>query len=103
VNTGYITRSKLMVDHLRKQQEKISQLIVGAVVGRGRRPSALLSRWLNATSRAQLAELLSQDPDEVRGRTGSRSAMRKLEIQAARCFVQQLDPGMLRLKTNRAA
>jgi integrase len=108
VNAGYITRSKLMADHLRQQQEKISQLIVGAVVGRGRRPSALLSRWLNAASRAQLAELLSQDPDEVRGRTGSRSAMRKLEIQAARCQVQQLDPGMLdapsrRLKTVRAA
>jgi hypothetical protein len=108
VNAGYITRSKLMADHLRQQQEKISQLIVGAAVGRGRRPSALLSRWLNATSRAQLAELLSQDPDEIRGRTGSCSAMRKLEIQAARCHVQQLDPGMLdapsrRLKTIQTA
>jgi len=107
VNAGYITRSKLMADHLRSQQEKISQLIVGAVVGRGRRPSALLSRWLNSTSRAQLADLLCQDPDAVRGKAGPRSALRKLEIQAARCDAQKLDPGMLdapsrRLKTGAA-
>ena len=107
VNAGYITRSKLMADHLRSQQEKISQLIIGAVVGRGRRPSALLSRWLNSTSRAQLADLLSQDPDAVRGKAGPRSALRKLEIQAARCDAQKLDPGMLdapsrRLKTRAA-
>lgn len=104
VNAGYITRSKLMADHLRVQQEKISQLIIGAVVGRGRRPSSLLSRWLNSTSRAQLSDLLSQDPDRIRAKAGPRSALRKLEIQAARCEVQKLDPGMLdapsrRLKT----
>lgn len=95
VNAGYITRSKLMADHLRTQQEKISQLVIGAVVGQGRRPSALLSRWLNSTSRAQLAELLSQNPDEARRLSGPRSALRKLEIQAARCEAQALDPGML--------
>lgn len=95
VNAGYITRSKLMVDHLRQQQEKISQLITGAVVGRGRRPSTLLSRWLNSTSRAQLADLLSQDPDAIRRKAGPRSALRKLELQAARCDAQALDPGML--------
>jgi len=44
VNAGYITRSKLMADHLRQQREKVSQLVIGAVVGRGRLPSALLSR-----------------------------------------------------------
>lgn len=108
VNAGYITRSKLMADHLRQQQEKLSNLIVGTVVGRGRRPSALLSRWLNSTSRAQLQDLLSEDPDAMRARLGPRSAMRKLEIQAARCDVQRLDPGMLdapsrRLRGNRAA
>ena len=107
VNAGYITRSKLMADHLLAQQEKLSELIVGAVVGRGRRPSAALSRWLNTTSRAQLADLLSQDPDAIRKRAGPRSAMRKLEIQAARCEAQKLDPGMLdapsrRLKTKAA-
>jgi hypothetical protein len=108
VNAGYITRSKLMTDHLRQQQEKLSALIIGAVVGRGRRPGAVLSRWLNSTSRAQLQDLLSEDPDAMRARLGPRSALRKLEIQAARCEVQHLDPGMLdapsrRLRGSRAA
>lgn len=108
VNAGYITRSKLMGDHLLAQQEKLSELIVGAVVGRGRRPSAALSRWLNTTSREQLAELLSQDPDAIRAKAGPRSAMRKLEIQAARCEAQKLDAGMLdapsrRLRGSRTA
>lgn len=95
MNAGYITRSKLMVDRLRTRQEKLSQLVIGAVVGRGQRPSALLGRWLNSASRAQLADLLSQDPDAIRRKAVPRSALRKLEIQAARCDVQKLDPGML--------
>jgi hypothetical protein len=95
VNAGYITRAKLLGDHLRQQQEKLSRFIVGAVVGRGRRPSARLSRWLNSTSRAQLRALLTDDPDEIRARFGPRSAMRKLEIQAARCDLQRLDQEML--------
>jgi integrase len=95
VNPGYITRNKLIGDHLRQQQEKISQLIIGSVVGRGRRPSALLSRWLNSTSRALLKDVLDVDPDVVRASLGARSALRKLEIQAARCDTQRLDPGML--------
>jgi integrase len=108
INAGYITRAKLMGDHLRQQQEKLSGFIIGAVVGRGRRPSAILSRWLNSTSRAQLAALLTDDPDEIRARFGPRSAMRKLEIQAARCDVQRLDAGKLdapsrRLRNSRAA
>jgi hypothetical protein len=108
VNPGYITRSKLIADHLRQQQEKISQLIVGTVVGRGRRPSVALSRWLNSTSRAVLSDLLDADPDSVRATVGARSALRKLDIQAARCDAQRLDPGMLdppsrRLKQRHAA
>ena len=108
VNAGYITRSKLMSDHLRSAQEKISAVIVGAVVGQGRRPSAKLSRWLHSTSRMHLRDLLAQNPDELRALVGSRSAMRKLEIQAARCAAQRLDEGMLdapsrRLKTQHAA
>jgi hypothetical protein len=108
VNPGYITRSKLIADHLRQQQEKISQLILGSVVGRGRRPSALLSRWLNSTSRALLSDLLTSDPDAVRAKLGARSALRKMEVQAARCDTQRLDPGMLdapsrRLKKRYAA
>lgn len=95
VNAGYITRSKLMADHLRQQQERLSVSVMAAVVGRGRRPSTLMSRWLNSTSRAQLRELVSQDPDSVRTRLGPRSALRKLEVQAARCDAQRLSPAML--------
>jgi hypothetical protein len=95
VNPGYITRSKLIADHLRQQQEKISQLILGSVVGHGRRPSTILSRWINSTSRALLKDLLDADPDAVRAHVGARSALRKMEIQAARCDAQRLDAGML--------
>ena len=39
INAGYITRSKLMRDHLRRQQEKLSRFVIDAVAGHGRRPS----------------------------------------------------------------
>lgn len=66
------------------------------------------SRWLNSTSRAHLHDLLSEDPDAIRARLGPRSALRKLEIQAARCEAQRLYPSMLhapsrRLRGDRAA
>lgn len=35
MNPGYITRSKLMRDHLRSAEEKLSVFILGGVVGRG--------------------------------------------------------------------
>ena len=95
VNAGYITRQKLVADHLRQQQDKVSDFIVGQVVGHGRRPSSQLSRWLNSTSRVHLNELISADPDEVRRRVGPRSALRRLEVQAARCHVQGLSDAML--------
>ncbi|MFK4056875.1 integrase arm-type DNA-binding domain-containing protein [Brevundimonas sp. NPDC046655] len=94
VNAGYITRSKLMRDHLRAQQERLSQFIVGSAVGRGRRPSAELSRWLNSTSRMMLQELLDEHPDTARLRAGPRSALRRLEVQAARMAFHEL-PGAL--------
>nr|WP_312051851.1 hypothetical protein [Brevundimonas diminuta] len=93
-DVGYITRSKLMRDHLRAQQEKLSQFIVGSAVGRGRRPSAELSRWLNSTSRMMLQELLDEHPDTARLRAGPRSALRRLEVQAARMAMHEL-PGAL--------
>ena len=80
-----------MGDHLRQQQAKLSSFTIGAVVGRGRRPGVMLRRWPDSTSRAQLAAPLTDDPDEIPVRFGPRSAMRKLEIQAARCDVQRLD------------
>ena len=90
VNAGYITRSKLMRDHLRAQQEKLSRFILGAAVGRGRRPSDDLSRWLNSTRRALLEDLMAENPDVARLKGGSRAALRKLEVQAARLAVHAL-------------
>lgn len=94
VNAGYITRSKLMRDHLRAQQEKLSRFVLGSAVGRGRQPSAELSRWLNSTSRMMLEELLDEHPDAARLGVGPRSALRKLEVQATRMAVHEL-PGVL--------
>jgi hypothetical protein len=90
VNPGYITRSKLMRDHLRAQQENLSLFILGAVVGRGRKPGADLSRWLNSTSRTLLEDLMTEDPDASRLKAGPRAAIRKLEVQAARVATQAL-------------
>ncbi len=102
VNAGYITRAKLMRDHLRQQQDKISSTIIGRVVGSGRRPSDQLSQWLNSTSREQMAELLGADPDVIRARCGSRSALRRLEVQAARVVAQNLSASTLGPPSRRA-
>lgn len=90
VNSGYITRSKLMRDHLRAQQDKLSGFFLGAAVGRGRRSSDDLSRWLNSTSRALLDDLMAEDPDAARLKAGPRAAIRKLEVQAARLAAHNL-------------
>lgn len=103
VNAGYITRDKLVADHLRAQQEKVSDFIVGAVVGHGRRPSAQLSRWLNSTSRVHLADLISADPDALRQSLGARSALRRLDVQAARCAAQGLPDTFLDPPSRRLA
>lgn len=103
VNAGYITRDKLVADHLREQQDKVSNFIIRKVVGPGRRPSSTVSRWLNSTSRVQLNDLLAADPDEVRRSVGPRSALRRLEVQVARCEAQgrpdaYIDPPSRRLR-----
>lgn len=90
VNSGYITRSKLMRDHLRAQQDKLSTFILGAVVGRGRKPGPELSRWLNSTSRTLVEDLMAENPDTARLKAGPRAAIRKLEVQAARLAVHAL-------------
>lgn len=94
VNSGYITRSKLMRDHLRSAQEKLSTFVLGGIVGRGRTAPADLTRWLNSTSRTLLEDLMSLDPDAARLKAGPRAAIRRLEVQAARLAVHQL-PGVL--------
>ncbi|WP_421731738.1 hypothetical protein [Brevundimonas sp.] len=94
VNPGYITRSKLMRDHLRSAQEKLSVFVLSGVVGRGRTAPADLTRWLNSSSRALLEDLMAIDPDAARLNSGPRAAMRRLEVQAARVAIHAL-PGVL--------
>ncbi|WP_312571911.1 integrase family protein [Brevundimonas sp.] len=103
VNAGYITRSKLMRDHLRKQQEKLSQFILGSAVGRGRKPSAELSRWLNSTSRVMVEDLMGEHPDLARLKSGSRAALRRLEVQAARVAVHALPTVLIDAPSRRPA
>jgi integrase len=49
VNAGYITRSKLLADHLRKQQETLSSLILSRAVS-----SSKDTEWPNLPSRESL-------------------------------------------------
>lgn len=103
VNSGYITRSKLMRDHLRPQQEKLSVFFIGSAVGRGRKPGADVSRWLNSTTRALLEDLMSETPDTARLKAGPRALIRKLEVQAARLAAHHLPSAMLDAPSRRSA
>jgi hypothetical protein len=64
VNAGYITRNKLLRDHLRIQQEAISRKIVDAyrTGGRGRGP--LPNTWPLLSSRRTIAELLKPESND---------------------------------------
>ena len=46
VNAGYITRDRLLRDHLRTQQQRISDIAVGDV---GKKRGSLVSGWLRNT------------------------------------------------------
>jgi hypothetical protein len=46
VNAGYITRDRLSRDHLRTQQQRISDVAVGGV---GKKNGSLVSGWLGNT------------------------------------------------------
>jgi hypothetical protein len=61
VNAGYITRAKLLSDHLRGQQEKISRTILSAA-----RPDSAEwnQNWPHPNSRKFMARLLSRDSDQ---------------------------------------
>jgi integrase len=65
VNAGYITRSKLMSDHLRGQQEKLSQLILSCAVSKEKNPE-----WPLLASKKQL-KLLDQRAESKRLRAVS--------------------------------
>lgn len=69
VNAGYITRDRLLRDHLRQQQQRISELIVRGVV-KCRDPA--VARWL-ATAKIEEVEdqTISSDQSETRTAGGS--------------------------------
>lgn len=90
VNAGYITRSKLMGDYLRTQQQTISDFVFDQLQQRRSGLSPELLRWLEWSSRRQVAAILEQDPDEVRARSANRSVVRKLHLQTHRCEAQDL-------------
>jgi hypothetical protein len=58
VNAGYITRSKLLGDHLRQQQEMISRKVIDAVRPRSNSNEPRFSIWPILTARTVLAEVL---------------------------------------------
>lgn len=65
VNAGYITRSALMEGHLRRQQERISGAILGAVEsGKGKHRNRTLA-WSH-TSKAELLVASSASDDRAR-------------------------------------
>jgi integrase len=59
VNAGYITRHKLLRDHLRTQQEAISRKILEATQTEGKSELPLPLAWPRVPSRRLVAELLS--------------------------------------------
>jgi hypothetical protein len=58
VNAGYITRSKLLGDHLRQQQEMISRKIIDAVRARSNGDEQRLPIWTLLTARRVLVDVL---------------------------------------------
>jgi hypothetical protein len=57
VNAGYITRNKLLSDHLRLQQEAISRRILAAAVASPNGSNAGQSRWCTIPIRRIVADL----------------------------------------------
>jgi hypothetical protein len=63
VNAGYITRDRLLRDHLRQQQQRISGLVVQSV-GVERDPSLVL--WLGrAKLKANAVQMQAEDQPET--------------------------------------
>ncbi|WP_245468005.1 hypothetical protein [Mesorhizobium sp. M1D.F.Ca.ET.043.01.1.1] len=58
VNAGYITRNKLLSDHLRHQQEAISRRILEAGRSRQNGPQPRTSAWPALPARCILDELM---------------------------------------------
>jgi integrase len=60
VNAGYITRNKLLSDHLRQQQEAISRRILDAGRLRRRESNPLARCWPALPSRRTLSDLMKE-------------------------------------------
>ncbi|RWE16388.1 MAG: DUF4102 domain-containing protein [Mesorhizobium sp.] len=63
VNAGYITRNKLLSDHLRQQQEAISRRILEAGRSRQHEPECRTSNWPALPARRILDELMMSGKD----------------------------------------
>ncbi|WP_353015463.1 hypothetical protein [Mesorhizobium sp. M1060] len=59
VNAGYITRNKLLSDHLRQQQESISRRMLEAGRSRGKETKRRTCAWLALPSKRLLSDLVS--------------------------------------------
>lgn len=66
VNAGYITRSKLLGDHLRQQQEMISRKIVGTIGKRSNGKWQISAAWPLLPARGVLREMLEarEEPED---------------------------------------
>ncbi|WP_315773654.1 MULTISPECIES: tyrosine-type recombinase/integrase [unclassified Bradyrhizobium] len=71
VNAGYITRPKLLEDHLRRQQQAISSTVFAA--SNANSPS--IRRWLKSTNSQLLNPRANVIADDIRGQQGLKSAI----------------------------
>lgn len=65
VNAGYVDRSRLLSDHLRLQQEMISQKIIEAVRGRSIGKMQMSANWPLLPARGALKDVLRRAEDGV--------------------------------------
>ena len=86
VNAGYITRSKLLNDHLRQQQETISGMITGAVREQRKRHKKAMSIWPLLPARRVVTDVMSE------AETATRPATPAGSLKAAYLELRQCVP-----------
>jgi hypothetical protein len=64
VNAGYITRGKLLTDHLRQQQEIVSRKMVDAVRAHAKRGETEVAKWLFLPARRVLQDVCDAETKE---------------------------------------
>jgi integrase len=79
VNAGYITRSKLLGDHLRQQQEMISRKVIDAVRPRSNSDEQRFPIWPLLTARRVLADVLQATQSGAAERRAKASERKALE------------------------